>query len=117
MEKITDKNLIHFLEKLISDIKDEKVSDEELKSISEFYMMYKFTQCHTQCHTECHTQCQTQCHTECTECPTECTQSHTQSHTQSQTQSQKDIKDEKDLLKYLSLGWYIYTNISDCSGP
>jgi len=74
MEKISEQQLIQFLEKLVTSIKEGSLSLEELKSISEFYMMYTFS----------------------------------------------DIKNdvsEKDLLKFLSLGWYIYKNISDCSEP
>lgn len=65
---MNDINIISFLEKLISDIKNKKIPENKLAKISELYINFDFEDKYT------------------------------------------DTYSDKDLLKFTTLGWYIYTN-------
>uniref|UniRef100_A0A6C0D1D3 Uncharacterized protein n=1 Tax=viral metagenome TaxID=1070528 RepID=A0A6C0D1D3_9ZZZZ len=42
MDGVDNNLLINFLKNIITDIETQKLSDDELKIVSEFYMRYKF---------------------------------------------------------------------------
>jgi hypothetical protein len=68
-------NLKNFLKELVDDMENNKLNDNEIKIIGEFYMNYKF---------------------------------------KNSLDKQNNIfLNDKKYIKYLSLGWYIYSNILD----
>ena len=88
-DSIGDSNtkLIQFLRDLADDIESKKLQEEQLVKVGEFFMYFKFTEEYG---------------------------THTGTHTGTHEEQSSD--EDMDIVKFISLGWYIYSHLLKDTG-